>query len=93
MERVNGWLDEKLRPYLNYKQDNWRKLLHSLASAYQKLLNEALGGASPFHIRYGYESRMSYDWTEPHPALKDPKWGASRLTAEEAARQQADIWD
>ena len=85
-EQANGWLDKKLRPYLNYKQDNWKLLLHSLASAYQKLLNEALGGVSPFHVRYGCEPRMSYDWEKPHPAPKDPNWGASRRTAEEAAR-------
>jgi transposase InsO family protein len=91
-ERANGWLDEKLRPYLNYKQDNWKLLLRSLAGAYQKLPNEALGGVSSFHVRYGYEPRMSYDWEKPHPTPKDPNWGASRRTAEEAARRQADIW-
>jgi len=55
IEQANGWLDEKMRPYLNYEQDNWRKLLCSLTSAYQKLPNEALREASPFHVRYGYE--------------------------------------
>jgi len=43
-ERLIGWLDEKLRPYLNYEQDNWKKQLRSLAGANQKLPNEALGG-------------------------------------------------
>ena len=92
-ERTIGWIDEKLRPYLDYKQTNWRKLLRSLAGAYQKLPNEALGGAAPFHVRYGYEPRMTYDWEKPASPPDDPKWGASRRTAEEAARRQADIWD
>ena len=82
-----------MRPYLNYEQDNWRKLLRSLAGAYQKLLNEALGEASPFYVRYGYEPRISYDWEKPKPPPKNLKWGANRRTAEEAARRQADIWD
>jgi hypothetical protein len=77
-ERANGWLDEKLSPYLDYEQTNWRQLLRSLAGAYQKLPNEALGGMSPFHVRYGYEPRMSYDWAKPQPPPKTPSWGASR---------------
>src|SRR2546429_5684368 len=92
-ERANGWIDEKLRPFLNYEQNNWRQLLRSLAGAYQKLPNEALGGLAPFHVRYGYEPRMSYDWARPRPPPETPKWGANRHVAEEAARRQANIWD
>ena len=91
-ERAIGWIDEKLRPYLDYKQTNWRKLLRSLAGAYQKLPNEALGGMAPFHVRYGYEPRMSYDWAKPAPPPDRPNWGAGRCEAEKAARRQADIW-
>jgi transposase InsO family protein len=92
-ERAIGWIDEKIRPYLNYKQTNWRKLLRSLAGAYQKLPNDALGGtATPFQIRYGYEPRMIFDWTKPMPPPDNPNWGAKRDTAEEAAQRQADIW-
>jgi len=62
-EIVNQYLDQRLRPFVNYFQDNWDELLPMMDFAQACLMHEATG-QSAFMTELGYEPRMSFDWRE-----------------------------
>ena len=57
-ERLNQTLEQYLRCYVNYKQDNWVELLPTAQWAYNSSDNEAIG-MSPFKANYGYEPELT----------------------------------
>ena len=56
-ERVNQTLEQYLRCFLSYNQDNWVSLLPLAEFAYNNA-NNASTGVSPFFANYGHHPRM-----------------------------------
>jgi len=57
-ERLNQVLEQYLRSYVNYQQNNWVELLPLAQWAYNSSENEKLG-MSPFKANYGYNPAMN----------------------------------
>ena len=53
-ERINRTLEQYLRCYVNYPQDNWAELLPLAQFAYNSAKQESTN-ESPFYANYGFE--------------------------------------
>src|SRR5258708_40066530 len=56
-ERLNQVLEQYLRVYTNYQQDNWSSLLPLAEFAYNNATNETTG-VSPFFANKGYHPSL-----------------------------------
>lgn len=65
-EIMNQYIDQRLRPYLDYYQDNWSQMMPMMDHAQLTLVQESIG-MSPFKLLHGYEARTSFDWNTPAP--------------------------
>src|SRR5208282_3751563 len=74
-EIVNQYLDQRLRPFVNYFQDNWSELLPIMDYAGATLPHSSTGFA-PIQLEMGYLPRTSFDWDQP----KDPQTVWTRLS-------------
>jgi len=63
-ENANQYIDQRLRPFVNYYQDNWSELIHIVDFAAAALPHESTG-LSSFMVEMGYEPRTSFDWDRP----------------------------
>ncbi|KAI9035176.1 uncharacterized protein KD926_004448 [Aspergillus affinis] len=88
-EIVNQYLAQKLRPFVNYYQDNWSELLPVIDFAYAVLEYESTG-LSPFQVKRGYEPRVSFDWISPSKPRDKPQ---DQAEARRIARNLEQIWD
>jgi Chromo (CHRromatin Organisation MOdifier) domain len=61
---MNQYLDQRLRPFVNYYQDNWSELLPLMDYA-QFTLPHSSTGISPYKMLNGYLPRTSFDWQAP----------------------------
>jgi len=89
-EIMNQYIDQRLRPFVNYYQNNWSELLPMLDYAQLTLPHESLG-MSPFELQNGYLPRTSFDWDRP----TEPTSARERLNVEEAtaySRRMHDAW-
>ena len=59
-EIINQYLDQRLRPFINYHQDNWSDLLPIMDFAQAALPHDSTG-LTPFYIEFGYKPRTSFD--------------------------------
>jgi transposase InsO family protein len=62
-EIMNKYIDQRLRPFVSYYQDNWSELLPMIDRAQMTLPHAAIGMA-PYQILFGSEPRQSWDWTQ-----------------------------
>jgi len=58
IEQVNQTLEQYLRAYCNYQQDNWSKLLPLAEFAYNNAPSETTG-VSPFFTNKGYHPNLA----------------------------------
>jgi hypothetical protein len=87
-EIVNQYTAQHLIPFVNYFQDNWSDLLPILDFAAAALVHESTG-LSPFFIKRGFESRMSFDWT----TMSTPQdLSVSQQQAQTMARRMEATW-
>src|SRR3979411_193162 len=63
-EIMNQYLTQRLRPFVNYYQDNWSDLLPMMDYAQLTLPHSSIG-MSPFELLYGRLPRTSFDWNIP----------------------------
>lgn len=63
-EIMNQYLEQRLRPFVNYYQDNWSELLPMMDYAQLTLPHSSIG-MSPFEARNGFKARTSFDWINP----------------------------
>ena len=61
-ERVNRTLEQMLRAYVNYRQDNWKELLPMVEFAYNNSMQISTK-RTPFEVNYGFHP------TKPGPKL------------------------
>lgn len=66
-EIMNQYIDQRLRPFVNYYQDNWSELVPLLDVAQLTLPHSSIG-MSPYELVNGYTPRMSWNWENPEPA-------------------------
>ena len=59
-ERTNATLEQYLRAFCNYQQDNWKTLLPIAEFCYNNTKSETLG-MTPFYANYGYHPRFQPD--------------------------------
>lgn len=57
-ERVNGILEQYLRAYVNYQQDDWASLLPFAEFSYNNAIQSSTRHA-PFYANYGYNPRST----------------------------------
>jgi hypothetical protein len=62
-ERVNQTLEQYLRVYCNYQQNDWQELLHLAQFSYNNSVH-ASTGQSPFYANYGYHPRFTLKVTD-----------------------------
>jgi transposase InsO family protein len=67
-EIMNQYLDQRLRPFVNYYQDNWSELLPLMDYA-QFTLPHSSTGMSPYEMLNGHLPRTSFDWHAPTAPL------------------------
>jgi RNase H-like domain found in reverse transcriptase/Reverse transcriptase (RNA-dependent DNA polymerase)/Integrase zinc binding domain/Integrase core domain/Retroviral aspartyl protease len=90
-EIMNQYMDQRLRPFVSYYQDNWSELLPIMDYAQLTLPHDSIG-MSPFELLYGYKARTSFDWQAP----RNPATAREKLSQEEAqamARRMHDAWE
>ena len=82
-ERVNQEIEQYLRIFCNYQQDNWAELL-PFAEFAHNIRSHAATGHSPFEIWYGYQPEFipPLQFATTIPALED------RLRTMEQLRQE-----
>src|SRR6266446_5101653 len=80
-EHANQVLEQYLRGYMNYQQDNWATLLPMAEFAYNNATN-ATTGVSPFFANKGYHLEITLDPQAKHHQPKHrhswPIWNTSR---------------
>jgi transposase InsO family protein len=90
-EIMNQYLDQRLRPFVNYYQDNWSELLPLMDYAQLTLPHSSLGTMSPYELLNGYPPRTSFDWAPPSnaPANASVKLSQERARAVASRMEQA----
>ena len=83
-EIMNQYLEQRLRPFVNYYQDNWSELLPMMDYAQLTLPHSSIG-MSPFEARNGFKARTSFDWTDPTSTTEFP------TLSSEKARQRIQL--
>ena len=73
-ERTNQTVEQYLRIYCNYHQDNWSKLLSLAEFSYNNAQHASIG-CSPFYANYGYNPRFTIELSQfskyPVPAAEE----------------------
>ena len=67
-EIMNKYIDQRLRPFVTYYQDNWSGLLPLIDRAQISLPHSSIG-MSPYQILYGSVPKQSWDWQHPTSIL------------------------
>jgi hypothetical protein len=88
-EIANQYLQQRLRPYVNFAMDDWSEYLPIIDFATSSLPQESVG-VSPFMIEKGYQPRMSFDWRDPVPPRK---LTLNEKEAQEWVRRIQDVWE
>ena len=63
-EIMNRYIDQRLRPFVSYYQDNWSELLPIMDHAQMTLPHSTIGMA-PYQLKFGSVPRNSWDWNTP----------------------------
>ena len=92
-ERANQDLENYLRRYVSWKQDDWARWLSGAEFA-ANAAPSSTTGISPFHAVYGYEPRMDFDIPaqEPQTPLHDPSKCHARHQEEDLAKSLKETW-
>jgi predicted aspartyl protease len=90
-EIMNQYLDQRLRPFVNYFQDNWSDLLPIMDYAQLVLPHDALG-MSPFELLNGYRPTTSFDWERPDKEYT-PRETLKMDEAKAFASRMHDAWE
>ena len=67
-EIMNQYMDQRLRPFVNYYQNNWSDLLPMIDYAQLTLPHSSIG-MSPYELLNGRLPRTSFDWNTPATAV------------------------
>ena len=74
IERMNQIIEQYLRIYCNYQQDDWSNLLSLVEFSYNNTQHASID-CSPFYANYGYNPQFNVDLRQfakyPVPAAKE----------------------
>jgi hypothetical protein len=90
-EIVNQYFDQRLRPYINYYQDDWDQWV-AMFDYQQAALWHETTGQSPFLTEKGYEPRTLFDWETPVSA-STPKEHLNKEEAKALITRLHDSWE
>ena len=62
-ENMNQYIDQRLRPFVSFYQDDWDELIPMVDFAQATLVQESIG-QTPFFTLLGFEPRTSFDWKD-----------------------------
>ena len=79
---MNQYLDQRLRPFVNYYQDNWSELLPLMDYAQFTLPHSSIR-MSGYELINGWLPQISFDWNTPQASTVQEK------LSQEAARALA----
>ena len=68
-ERTNQKLEQYLRMYINYRQNNWSKQLATIEFAFNNKIH-TVTKSSPFKVNYGQELRMGFEIKKKRKHMK-----------------------
>ena len=63
-EIMNRYIDQRLRPFVNYYQDNWDDMIPMMDRDQITLPHSSLG-MPPYKVLYGSDPKNSWDWKTP----------------------------
>ena len=86
---MNQYLDQCLRPFVNYHQDNWSDLLPCMDWAQATLPHESTG-LSPFEIEFGHQAAHHWDWKARTRSAAAPREQMTREEAQAYAKARHD---
>ena len=89
-EVMNQYLDQRLRPFVSYYQDNWSELLPIMDYAQLTMPHESIG-MSPFELLNAYPPRTSFDWQTP--LASTPREQLNQQEAQEVVRTLQQAWE
>jgi hypothetical protein len=72
IEITNQYLDQRLRFYVDYMQDNWSDFLPALDTAHNCTQHDSLGGMTPFALMFAREPRSPLSLTGTNGVLLEP---------------------
>ena len=87
---MNQYLDQRLRPFVNYFQDDWAELLPIMDYAQATLPHNSTGFAST-QLEMGYLPHTSFDWDQPRGPLT-VRENLSRNEAQQYVRRLEGAW-
>jgi len=90
-EIVNQYFDQRLRPYINYYQDDWDDWIPMIDYQQASLWHETTG-QSPFLTEKGFDVRTSFDWESPVTA-STPKEKLNRQEAKALVERIHESWE
>jgi hypothetical protein len=88
-EVMNRYIDQRLRPFVTYFQDNWSELI-PIMDRVQMTLPHSTIGMAPYQLKYGVEPRNSWDWKSPKPATPLEKLNIKEAVA--LASRMHKVW-
>jgi transposase InsO family protein len=91
-ENLNQYIDQRLRPFVNYYQDNWSELL-PIIDYVQATLPQDSTGLPPIMITSGYEPRTTFDWTRPEKLPTTVQGQLSYQEARDWVKRIQDTWE
>jgi hypothetical protein len=87
-EIMNQYLDQRLRPFVNYYQDNWSELLPMMDYAQLTLPHSSIG-MSPYELINGRLPRTSFDWNTPMASTVQEKLSQDKARQVATRMQEA----
>jgi len=88
-EIMNRYIDQRLRPFVNFYQDNWSELLPLIDRAQLTLPHSSIG-LTPYQVLFGSEPRVSWDWKTPK--AQTPVEKLNHQDAIRVASRMEDAW-
>lgn len=88
-EIMNQYIDQRLRPFINYYQNNWSSLIPMMDHAAFTLPHSSIG-MSPFELVNGYAPRTTFDWNTPVTTTVTEK--LNREQAIQIVRKFEGVW-
>jgi len=93
-ERTNQELEQYLRMYVDYRQNNWLEWLATAEFAFNNKVHTATK-SSPFKFNYGREPRISFDIKKKRKNVKEMKnryeeANAALVKSQKEMKKQAD---
>lgn len=90
-EIMNKYIDQRLRPFVSFYQDNWSELL-PIMDRVQATLPHSSTGLPPYQILFGSVPKQSWDWKQ-EVEVEPRMTGKHQDSALALAKKMKEAWD